>query len=158
MQMDYTRPKYRNDCLNGPRPCPFVSCKHHLYLDVSPNNGRLVVNHPGREVWELDQTCSLDIAERGGVTLEEISNLMGLEAGSIRQMEIRALGRFEANLVDQALRDPPPLRRLRWLPAVPGRHLRLRRKLELWRRRALQSRLRRHAVSPSRPGAGRSRG
>src|SRR3977135_1711586 len=29
------RPKSRADCVEGARPCPFVSCTHHLYLDVS---------------------------------------------------------------------------------------------------------------------------
>src|SRR4051812_43658731 len=30
------RPLRRADCANGPRPCPLVSCRHHLYLDVNP--------------------------------------------------------------------------------------------------------------------------
>src|SRR5262245_43072037 len=27
------KPRTRADCVGGERPCPFVSCKHHLYLD-----------------------------------------------------------------------------------------------------------------------------
>ncbi|HUB07073.1 MAG TPA: DNA-binding protein, partial [Myxococcales bacterium] len=38
-QIERLRPKTRADCVNGPRPCLFVSCKHHLYLDVNPNTG-----------------------------------------------------------------------------------------------------------------------
>src|SRR3954454_19079623 len=29
------KPTMREDCGQGARPCPFVSCKNHLYLDVS---------------------------------------------------------------------------------------------------------------------------
>src|ERR1700722_4277914 len=30
------RPRSRSECSDAPRPCPFVSCKHHLFLAVSP--------------------------------------------------------------------------------------------------------------------------
>src|SRR4029077_6719314 len=30
---DIERPRPRGDCVGGERPCPFVSCAHHLYLD-----------------------------------------------------------------------------------------------------------------------------
>src|SRR6476659_8340628 len=35
-ETDYWRPESREECVDGPRPCPFVSCKHHLSIDVSP--------------------------------------------------------------------------------------------------------------------------
>ena len=35
------RPQTRSDCQGGPRPCPFVSCRHHLYLDVNPETGSI---------------------------------------------------------------------------------------------------------------------
>src|SRR4030095_9996023 len=31
---DVERPQTREECTNMQRPCPFVSCAHHLYLDV----------------------------------------------------------------------------------------------------------------------------
>src|SRR5689334_10029935 len=31
---DYEKPTKREECIGGARPCPFVSCKHHLFLDV----------------------------------------------------------------------------------------------------------------------------
>src|SRR3984957_9957175 len=34
-EVDVERPQTRADCASGERPCPFVSCKHHLFLDVS---------------------------------------------------------------------------------------------------------------------------
>src|SRR6185312_13612104 len=66
------RPVTRADCQGGERPCPFVSCKHHLYLDVSARTGAIKLNFPDLEVWEMSETCALDIADRGGATLEEV--------------------------------------------------------------------------------------
>src|SRR3954454_13361241 len=36
---DIDRPLTREECKSMPRPCPFVSCSHHLYLDVNPETG-----------------------------------------------------------------------------------------------------------------------
>lgn len=131
------RPKLRSDCIDGPRPCPYVSCKHHLYLDVAPND-RVFFNFRHLEVWELAETCSLDIADRGGVTLQEVAGAMGLNPLRIRQIECNVLARYEAEWVDDALRDPPPMRQIRWHRAVPGQHLLRRRKMEPWRKRAIE--------------------
>ena len=38
---DMQRPTVRALCQGGERPCPFVSCKHHLYLDVNPETGSM---------------------------------------------------------------------------------------------------------------------
>lgn len=29
------RPRTRGDCKDGPRPCPWVSCRHHLLLEIA---------------------------------------------------------------------------------------------------------------------------
>jgi hypothetical protein len=57
--LDACRPKTRADCADVPRPCPFVSCRWNLYLDVDnrgvvtiprpdvpPFSGGLIVIHP----------------------------------------------------------------------------------------------------------------
>lgn len=85
--LDAQRPKTRSECRNGPRPCPHVSCKFHLYLDVNPNTGSIKFNFPNKEVWELEESCALDVAERGGVTLEEVGYYMNLTRERIRQVE-----------------------------------------------------------------------
>jgi hypothetical protein len=74
-----------------PRPCPFVSCKHHLYLDVNPETGSIKLNFPDLEVWEMKETCSLDIADKSGITLEEVGEIMNLTRERIRQVEVRGL-------------------------------------------------------------------
>lgn len=43
-----SRPRTRGDCFRLPRPCPFVGCRHHLYLDV--RRDRVSVTFPEREV------------------------------------------------------------------------------------------------------------
>src|SRR3982751_5403482 len=68
---DVERPTTRDECKSTTRPCPFVSCSHHLYLDVNPESGAIKLNFPHLEVWEMAETCSLDVADKGGITLEE---------------------------------------------------------------------------------------
>jgi hypothetical protein len=85
------RPKTREECKSVPRPCPFVSCAHHLYLDVNAQSGAIKLNFPHLEVWEMRETCSLDIADRGGITLEEVGTILNLTRERIRQVEVRGL-------------------------------------------------------------------
>ncbi|MGA9655931.1 MAG: sigma factor-like helix-turn-helix DNA-binding protein, partial [Polyangia bacterium] len=88
---DVERPRTRADCQNMPRPCPFVSCEHHLYLDVNPDSGAIKLNFPQLEVWEMAETCSLDVADRGGITLEDVGAILNLTRERIRQVEVRGL-------------------------------------------------------------------
>jgi hypothetical protein len=88
---DPDRPSSRGECKEGERPCPYVSCKHHLYLDVNPETGSIKLNFPDLEVWEMAETCSLDVADRGGITLEEVGEILNLTRERIRQVEVRGL-------------------------------------------------------------------
>lgn len=85
------RPRRRADCVASARPCLFISCKHHLYLDVNPATGSIKLNFPDKEVWELKETCALDVADKGGITLEEVGDIMNLTRERIRQVETRGL-------------------------------------------------------------------
>ncbi len=86
---DALRPTTRGECASVPRPCPFVSCRHHLYLDV--NYGRIKLNFPDKEVDELEHSCSLDEAESGPMTLSEVSKRTGVTKERVRQVEEMAL-------------------------------------------------------------------
>jgi Sigma-70, region 4 len=90
-ELDAGRPKVRADCGSGPRPCPYVSCKFNLYVDVNPRTGSVKMNFPDKEIWELADTCALDVADRGGITLEEVGAIMNLTRERIRQVEVRGL-------------------------------------------------------------------
>jgi hypothetical protein len=93
--LEYDRPTHRNDCREAKRPCLYVSCRYHLYLDVNPMTGSIKLNFPDKEVWELEQTCALDVAERGGITLEEVGEIMNLTRERIRQVEVSGLEKLK---------------------------------------------------------------
>ena len=88
------RPKTRGDCVDMPRPCPFVSCRHHLFLEA---NAAGSISFPLGEVEleDMPESCSLDVADRGGVTLEEIGAILGVTRERIRQTEAIALRRID---------------------------------------------------------------
>lgn len=93
-ERDYWRPRTRGECRNTERPCPFVACKYHLYLDVG-ETGSIKFNFPDLEVWELQETCALDVAElTGGITLEETGEVMNLTRERIRQLEASGIRRL----------------------------------------------------------------
>jgi hypothetical protein len=104
--LDALKPKTREECRGTMRPCPHVSCKFHLYLDVNPETGSIKFNFPGQEVHELNETCALDVAERGGVTLEEVGDYMNLTRERIRQVEATGIRKVmlkieELNLTEE---------------------------------------------------------
>jgi hypothetical protein len=104
-ETDYWKPRTREECADGPRPCPFVSCKHHLFIDVSARTGAIKLNFPDLEVWDLGESCALDVADRGGTTLEDVGAIMNLTRERIRQVEVKALAKLEALRDMMALRD-----------------------------------------------------
>ena len=94
------------------RPCPYVSCKHHLYLDVNPETGSIKLNFPDLESGRWSETCALDVAERGGITLEEVGEIMNLTRERIRQVEVRGLLKLKmVGLGDEPLPDELGTRR-----------------------------------------------
>jgi hypothetical protein len=114
---DVERPRHRSECSDAPRPCPFVSCQHHLFLDVSARTGAIKLNFPDLEVWEMTETCALDVADRGGTTLEEVGAIMNLTRERIRQVEVKGLAKLAAlrdmtNLRDYVDEGPMGKRRL----------------------------------------------
>ncbi len=111
---DVPRPVTRAECqVEADRPCPWVSCKHHLYLDVNPDTGSIKINFPDLEVWQMPETCSLDVADRGGITLEEVGEIMNLTRERIRQVEVRGL--LKLKMASPSPEDlgiePPPSKR-----------------------------------------------
>lgn len=94
-----SRPVVRGDCLEGgineARPCPWTGCRYNI-VESQPDQ----------------PTCALDVADEGGVTLEEIGALMHLTRERIRQVEALALRKlrkadlvFRSNMLKNLLRD-----------------------------------------------------
>lgn len=104
-ETDYWRPRTRAECKDMERPCPFVSCKYHLFIDVHPVRGSIKLNFPDIEVWEMTETCALDVADRGGITLEEVGEIMNLTRERVRQVETAGLARLEAMRDVERLKD-----------------------------------------------------
>jgi hypothetical protein len=92
---DQPRPRSRGECRDDERPCPWVACRHHLYLEANPETGAIKVNFPDLEPWELIDTCALDVAERGALTLEEIAARLNLTRERTRQLEVHGLFRIK---------------------------------------------------------------
>lgn len=109
--------------MSGPRPCPYAGCQYHLYLDVSLDTGSIKLNFPDLEVWEMGESCALDIADRGGMTLEDVGQIMNLTRERIRQLEVMVLDEVTAKA--DALRefvDGESVERLPLhAPSQPGR-------------------------------------
>ena len=103
--VEINRPVSRDICATGMRPCPYVSCKHHLYLDVNPDTGSIKLNFPDIEVWEMAETCALDVADRGGITLEEVGEILNLTRERIRQVEVKGLQKLRAASESLGLQD-----------------------------------------------------
>ncbi len=102
-ERSYWRPKSRGECANVARPCPYVSCKYHLYIDVNPATGSIKINFPDLEVWELQHSCALDVANTGGITLEEVGEILNLTRERIRQVEVRGLLKLKEEGGDEML-------------------------------------------------------
>ena len=100
--VDYLRPQTFAECesvgLGDWQPCPFVSCKHHLALDVNPRTGSIKRNLPHLDIDELPATCALRVATEGGRTLDGVAALMGMTRERVRQVETMALQRVRGSI------------------------------------------------------------
>jgi DNA-directed RNA polymerase specialized sigma24 family protein len=90
-------PMTRADCEDGIRPCPYVSCRHHLlWVSEDPAKeldefyDRVVVGDNGegllRALAALPETCVLDVADRGELTYEDVAEHFGVTRERIRQI------------------------------------------------------------------------
>jgi hypothetical protein len=71
------RPQTRADCEDGPRPCPHDRCRHHTgYAEL--------------------KSCSLDVADEGEHTLDEVGAFLGLSRERVRQIERDAMRKLRA--------------------------------------------------------------
>lgn len=113
------RPQTRAECVDGPRPCPYVSCRFNLYLDVEPN-GVVRLNFPDLEAEEMKESCALDVADRGALSVDHIAPLMNITHTCVWQIEVRAVTRLLKNakgfvdlrsLIDSDPKEKAPAKR-----------------------------------------------
>jgi hypothetical protein len=87
------RPKTRGECKGHVGPCGFASCYWHLKYDIT-DSGSLKDNFPGIEIDQMEHTCALDVADRGGATLQEVGRVLNITRERVRQLETRAFPRL----------------------------------------------------------------
>ncbi len=99
-------PLLRSDCERAPRPCPFVSCKWNLFLDVTAA-GSITVNFPDLEPEGMpaERSCALDVADAGPHTLQEVGEIMNITRERIRQLEVIACGKAMRAAKNEGLED-----------------------------------------------------
>jgi len=124
------RPRTRRDCEDGPRPCPWLSCRHHLIGVTTPLRRALRRCNPTRRrEWDRDEqrwhyldadeceqrllwavemagdTCVLDVidAHPRGMSLGAIGEVLGVCRQRAEQELDAALERFAATKVRGAL-------------------------------------------------------
>jgi hypothetical protein len=92
-------PRTLGDCLPG--PCPHVSCRYHLAIDVIqprvPGHSATVkLNFPGKSPDQMPETCSMRAANAGGATLEVVGQRTNLTEARVEQVEKQALAKVRA--------------------------------------------------------------
>lgn len=93
-------PMKRAGCSEVPRPCPHVGCRYHLFLDVNPSTGNIKLIFPDLEPHQLEYSCALDLADRGGLVLEDVGGVMNLTRERIRMIELEARAKLERALTE----------------------------------------------------------
>lgn len=105
-------PETRSECVGGVRPCPLVSCRYHLLLDVA-EDGRLFVSRDIDEgdadgiveaLASMPETCALDVADRGGISAEDIGELMNIRRDGPRGISAQ-ISRAAAKIAESNERD-----------------------------------------------------
>lgn len=102
MDTDHWRPKVREDCRKVARPCRYVGCRYNLFLDVTARGGlRIPFGEDPASLADMPETCALDVAERGGMTLEQVAQVQALTRERVRQIEVNAMRKLQAHLTEQ---------------------------------------------------------
>lgn len=92
---DLQPPRTRADCIDAVRPCPWVSCRYHMWADVSVQ-GSIKFSFPSIEPQDLPYSCALDVADVAraaghGITLAQVGALMNITRERVRQLEKKAI-------------------------------------------------------------------
>jgi len=101
-----SRPVVRGECKGGARPCPWVSCRYHLAVDVLEGSRRRTTIRevfPDRDLGELADTCALDVADRGPHSFGALARRMNLTRARVMQIVHRALHRLGKRAIAKEL-------------------------------------------------------
>lgn len=83
----------RGDCLpggfNAMRPCPYERCRHHVLEVVRSSYARA-----SRPLSEDGATCTLDVADDGVHSLDEVGEVLGLSRQRVNQIVQKGMALF----------------------------------------------------------------
>ena len=90
VDLSLKKPCVRADCASLPRPCPFISCKYNLFVEIGPK-GSLDFTWPRTQPHQMPQSCALDLADEGGLTVQELADEMRLGLDVVKKSVDAAL-------------------------------------------------------------------
>ena len=90
----------RGVCRTLMGPCPHASCRFNLLSDEKGRSGSKQGNISHRD---LSEPYVLTLAERGGMTLEEVAHTLGITRERVRQIEFAALRKLNIRLANQVI-------------------------------------------------------
>lgn len=94
-------PTTRDQCVDGPRPCPWYACRYHL--GTFSRYGSVAVRIDPNDIDTTPlETCALDLAARGGMTLTEVGEAVGHTRERVRQLQVGAIRRVATLAPDLA--------------------------------------------------------
>jgi len=111
-ETDYWKPKIRADCERVERPCPYVSCRYNLFLEVT-RNGSIKQTFGDLEPDGMAESCALDVADRGGATLEEVARCFNISQERARQLQKMFLARLRYDTLLHEHWDEPSVKFVR---------------------------------------------
>lgn len=88
------RPVTRGDCVGGIRPCPWMTCRHHL-VHAQQGFKSMTADAMLVRLEAMPETCALDVADRGGEHLETVGNALDLTRERVRQIEAASIRRLQ---------------------------------------------------------------
>jgi hypothetical protein len=92
LHYDQMRPRTREDCAGVLRPCPYVTCRHNLFVDgTEGKDGRSYLKKSCAEPDQMDpkSSCVLDVVEDNpdGMSQGDVARAMGLTQQRVDQLE-----------------------------------------------------------------------
>lgn len=88
------RPSKRAECERVERPCCWTDCRHHLLADESMAREASI-----RQRMEAGgPSCSLDVADSGGASLEHVAQLLGTTVSVVLRIEQIALRKLRQRM------------------------------------------------------------
>jgi DNA-directed RNA polymerase sigma subunit (sigma70/sigma32) len=82
-----------------------VGCQYNLLLDLNVNTGGFKITWPNKKAKEIAESCALDVANRGGVTLEEVGGMMNVTRERVRQIQEKAMEKLSRKPMARKMKE-----------------------------------------------------